>query len=214
MHINRLKTRRESWFFLIKIAYMLIGLPFLLIIGTVMFFSVTSERLNHRVPGDVAGTILIWAAILIPVGVFVYRVFSRNRLLKKIVLGMRSPEYFSPNENHELYHPGDCKYLGIDIRNGTILYVHKIRSGQMDVIGFSMTDWTAKEVQGNIFRLYTRIPELPMIQIGTPWAKNWYDTLDAMANKNYSTPVPFSQYVSEQIDSLKRKYRVYIHTLA
>lgn len=212
MNVNRMKTRKEFWFFLIKIAYMLIGLPFLLIAGTVMLLTLPQQ--SSRVPGDVEGTILIWAAILIPIGIFIYRVFSRNSLLKKIVKSLRTSDYFSPNENHELYHPGDCKYLGIDIRNGTILYVHKIRSGQMDVIGLTMTDWTAKEVQGNIFRLYTRIPELPMIQIGTPWAKNWYDTLDAMANKNYSTPVPFSQYVSEQIDTLKRKYRVYIPTLA
>jgi len=127
---------------------------------------------------------------------------------------LRSPEYFAPDENLEMYHEGDNKYLGIDIRHGTILYVHKIRSGQMDIIGLTMADWTMKEVQGNVFRLYTKLPELPMIQIGTPWAKRWYDTLDAMTHNTYSTPQPFSQYLAAHLETLQSKHRVHIPTFS
>lgn len=212
MTINRLRTRREYWFFLIKIAYILVGLPILLLIGIFMLLSMPPPQ--NRVPGVVEGTALIWLAIIIPVGIFIYSFITRGRLLKSIVRGLRSPEYFAPDENLEMFHEGDCKYLGIDIRHGTILYVHKIRSGQMDVIGLTMADWTMKEVQGNVFRLYTKHPELPMIQIGTPWAKRWYDTLDAMAHKPYSTPQPFSQYLAAHLKTLQSKHRVHIPTFS
>lgn len=212
MTINRLNTRTEFWLFLIKIAFILIGFPFLLFIGIVLLLTLPQQ--SSRVPGDVEGTILVWSIILATVAIFVYRINTRRKLLRSVVSNLRSQNYFSPNENHEVFHAGDCKYFGIDIRNGTILYVHKIRSGQMDVIGLSMSDWTAKEVQGNVFRLYTRNPELPMIQIGTRWAKQWFDTLDAMTTNQYSTPTPFPQYVNGQIDTLKSKYLVYIPKLA
>lgn len=210
MNVNRLKTRKESWFFLVKLAYMMVGLPLLLLIGTLMLLSMPPPQ--NRVPGVFEGTVLIWLAIIIPVGMFFYRIVRRHRVLKSVVKLLRSPEYFAPDENLEMFHEGDCKYLGIDIRNGTILYVHKIRSGQMDVIGLTMADWTAKEVQGNVLRLYTKIPELPMIQIGTPWAKRWYDTLDAMTTKRYNTPQPFSQYLAAHLATLQREHRVHIPT--
>jgi hypothetical protein len=214
MNVNRLKTHRESLVVLIKAAYLLVGFPLLLLCGTVMLFSVTSDRTNHRMQGDVAGTVFIWAAILIPVGMFMYSIVSRRSLLRKVVGTLRSPEYFAPEETNELYHVGDGKYLGIDIRNGTMLYVHKIRSGQMDVIGLTMADWTSKEVQGNVFKLYTKHPELPMIKIRTPWAMRWYDTLDAMTTKRYHTPQPFPQYVATHLTALQSRHRVYIPTFS
>lgn len=213
MHVNRLNTRKEFWTFVIKTAYLIAGLPFLLFIGIVMLIAVTSDRTTHRVPGDTLGTILIWLAILIPVGVFIYRTVNRRRILKKAVQMIRAPSYYFPLPEHEMYNYGDCKYLGIDIRNGTILYIHKVRAGQMDVVGMSMSDWTAKEVTGNLFKLYTKFPELPMLLIGTPWAKRWYDTLDAMTTKHYSTPLPFSEYVQDHVETLENRFNVHIPPL-
>ncbi|WP_032641944.1 plasmid IncI1-type surface exclusion protein ExcA [Pseudomonas syringae group genomosp. 3] len=214
---QRLRTGRETLIWLIKLAYMLLAFPFLLLIGIVMFFSVTSEHSRGRVPGDVLGTLIIWAAILIPVGIFIYGVLSRRRLLKRVTRAIKSPQFFNPDPTHEIYHEGDGKYLGIDTKNGTILYVHRIRKGQLDVVALTMDDWTNREVEGKgILRLYTKHPDLPRIEIGTPLAQLWYDTLGAMEHKQkqYSTPQPFNRYVHDRLEALERDLNVQIPRLA
>lgn len=105
------------------------------------------------------------------------------------------------------------KYLGIDARNGTILYIHKIRKGQVDVVGLTMGDWTNREVEGNKLRLYTKFPELPCIEISTPWAQRWYDTLGAMEYKRYTTAKPFGLYVREHAEKLERENKIHIPNL-
>lgn len=214
---QRIRTGKETVIWLIKLAYMIFAFPFLLLIGIVMLISVTSDGSMGRVQDDVAGTLLIWAAIVIPLGIFIYGVLSRRRLLKKITKAIKDPQFFWPDSINEIYHEGDGKYLGIDTKNGTILYVHKIRKGQIDVVGLSMHDWTSREVEGKgILRLYTKFPELPRIEIGTPVAQLWYDTLGAMEykEKQYSTPQPFPQYVRDRLDALEREHNVQIPRLA
>ncbi|MCK0550934.1 plasmid IncI1-type surface exclusion protein ExcA [Pseudomonas syringae] len=217
MKVQRLKTAKEGWFWIVKIFYMLFAFPFLLLMGVAMLFIVNSEHSRGRVPGDVSGTFLIWAAILIPVGVFIYGVLSRRRLLKRVTRVIKSPQFFNPDPTHEIYHEGDGKYLGIDTQNGTILYVHRIRKGQVDVVALTMDDWTNREVEGKgILRLYTKHPDLPRIEIGTPLAQLWYDTLGAMEHKQkqYSTPQPFNRYVHDHIEALERDLNVQIPRLA
>lgn len=108
----------------------------------------------------------------------------------------------------------DGKYLGIDSRNGTILYIHRIRKGQVDVVGMTMADWTNREIEGNMLRLYTKFPELPRIEIKTPWAQRWYDTLGAMEYKRYSTPKPFPEYVRDHVEQLEREHQIHIPSVA
>ncbi|WP_117216524.1 plasmid IncI1-type surface exclusion protein ExcA, partial [Pseudomonas coronafaciens] len=207
MKVQRLKTAKEGWFWIVKLFYMLIAFPFLLLMGVAMLFIVNSEHSRGRVPGDVSGTFLIWAAILIPVGIFIYGVLSRRRLLKRVTRAIKSPQFFNPDPTNEIYHEGDGKYLGIDTKNGTILYVHRIRKGQVDVVALTMDDWTNREVEGKgILRLYTKHPDLPRIEIGTPLAQLWYDTLGAMEHKQkqYSTPQPFNRYVHDHLEALER----------
>lgn len=199
-------------FFLLQLAYILLALPFLLIIGTLMLLAMPPE---HNRPDDIVqGTILIWMGVIIPVGIFFFRVIKKSRFLKRAVNSLRSPEYFSPESIHEMYHEGDCKYLGIDIKNGTILYIHRIRKGQMDVIGMNLGDWTQRELEGNILRLYTKFPELPRIEFSTPWAQRWYDTLGAMEYKRYEHSQRFSDYVKSRVEQLERDNKVQISKLA
>lgn len=212
MTVQRMKTAREGWFWIIKIFYGIIALPTLLLFGIGMLILNASRE--SRVPAYEVLAVLTWAAILIPVVIFVRTVMSRRRLLKKLVSAIRDPLHFDPDNAHEMYHEGDGKYLGIDINNGTILYIHRIRQGQVDVLGLSMGDWTNREVEGNMFRLYTKIPQLPRIEIATPWAQRWFDTLGAMEHKRYDTPQPFKAYVNDHIDLLELENKIHIPKLA
>lgn len=213
MRVNRLKTQKEFWSFLIKLAYILLALPFLLFVGSVLLLTMPPPH-SSRVEENVIAVIIVWSAILIPVGIFFYRVFRKNSFLTKVVKSLQSPDHFLPDSIHEMYHQGDCKYLGIDIRNGTILYVHQIRKGQADVIGLNMGDWTNREVEGKMLRLYTKFPELPRIEISTPWAQRFYDTLGAMEYKRFDNSTPFSAYVNSHIAQLERDHKVHVPKLA
>ncbi|WP_044424064.1 plasmid IncI1-type surface exclusion protein ExcA [Pseudomonas savastanoi] len=207
---QRLRTGKETWVWLFKLAYMLLAFPFLLFIGVVTFFMALGYTGAEKVE-TIEFSMLIWAAVLIPTGIFIYGVLSRRRLLKRVTRVIKSPQFFNPDPTNEIYHEGDGKYLGIDTQNGTILYVHRIRKGQVDVVALTMDDWTNREVEGKgILRLYTKHPDIPRIEIGTPLAQLWYDTLGAMEHKQYSTPRPFSMYVAEHIEKLERDNNIHI----
>lgn len=212
--VQRLKTAKEGWVGIVKSLYMFFAFPFLLFIGVVMFFMVTSGKSMGRVADDALGTVIIWAVIIISIGIFAYGVWSRNRLLKKITASLLNSAYFAPEVGYEMYCQGEGKYLGIDKKNGTILYVHRIRKGQVDVVGLTMDDWTNREVEGNMFRLNTKFPDLPLIEIATPWAQRWFDTLGAMEYKKTNVAKPFAQYVRDQIEKLESDFQIQIPRLA
>lgn len=212
MSVRRVRTGKEQLFFLLQLAYILLALPFLLVVGTLMALSMPPAE--YRADGRLEATIILWLGVIIPVGIFFFRVFKKSRFLKRVVNSLRSPEYFSPDSTHEMYHEGDCKYLGIDIKNGTVLYIHRIRKGQVDIIGMNLGDWTQREMEGKMLRLYTKFPELPRIEIATPWAQRWYDTLGAMEYKRYEHSQRFSDYVKSRVEQLERENKVHISKLA
>lgn len=117
--VQRIKTRKEAAFFLIKLAYGLIGFPFLLILGVLALLSLTGAG---RTDSDIYILIsIIWLAILISVGVFFYNVFRKRRLLKIITNDIKHPDFFMPEPGYGMFHVGDGKYLGIDIQRGTCI---------------------------------------------------------------------------------------------
>ncbi len=211
--VQRLKTTREGWAWVFKILYMVLALPCLLFLALASLLTL-SDVLKS---GDLYQLFfygLIWAAILIPVAIFTKQAISKRRILKVITNDVKDPEYFMPEQGYEMYHEGDGKYLGIDIKRGTILYVHRIRKGEVDVVGLDMKDWTNREVEGKMFRLYTKLPELPRIEIATPWAQRWFDTLGSMEFKQYQPAMPFSEYVDIHREQLERENHIAIPRLA
>ncbi|MEA9996472.1 plasmid IncI1-type surface exclusion protein ExcA [Pseudomonas sp. AA4] len=213
MMVQRLKTAKEGWFWLAKMVY-LFTLPFLLFIGVVTLYALHSPRAEAKIAGLPLFSLLVWVGVMIPVAVFVYGIFSRRRLLKSITTSLRSAEYFNPDATYEMYHEGDGKYLGIDINNGTILYVHKIRKGEVDVVPLTMDDWINREVEGKMLRIYTKLPQLPRIEIATPWAQRWYDSLGAMEFNRRTTPHPFASYVGNRLAKLERDHQIQIPRFA
>ncbi|WP_117149677.1 plasmid IncI1-type surface exclusion protein ExcA [Pseudomonas coronafaciens] len=215
MKVQRLKTAKEGWFWIVKIFYMFIAFPCAVLVTIPSVFMAPS-LIDRQAYSTLFFFAVIWLGVLIPVGVFISGVLSRRGLLKRITTAIKASQFFDPDAANEVYHEGDGKYLGIDTQNGTILYVHMIRKGQVDVIGMTMDDWINREVEGNMFRLYTKFPDLPRIEIATPLAQRWYDTLGAMEHKQkqYSTPQPFNHYVHDRLEALERDLNVQIPRLA
>ncbi|MBO1811508.1 plasmid IncI1-type surface exclusion protein ExcA [Serratia ureilytica] len=213
--VQRMNTGREALCFVIKMMYIIFGLPCLLFIGVLGFFAVLFPSTNTPgSPSLLPFVSLVWIGILVPVAIFIYNVIRKRRLLKRLVPNLKDPRYFDPQSGYEIYHEGDGKYFGIDLIHGTMLYVHRIRKGEVDVLGLDMGSWTDREVEGNLLRLYTRYPELPKLQIGTPWAQRWFDTLGAMENRDYQTPTPYATFVAERYAQLEKANNIKIPRLA
>lgn len=211
--MQRLKTAKEVCAWLMKMGYMVL-FPFLVVIGGITLYALNSPRAEAKIDGLPLFALLVWAAVLIPAGIFVCRLFSRRRLLRNITASLRQRDYFDPDSAHEVYHDGEGKYLGIDINNGTILYVHKIRNGAVDVVAMNMSDWVGSEVEGQTLRLFTKLPELPRIEIVTPWAQRFSDTLGVLIIKHRGSSSPFSSHVFRQLDRLEREFDIQIPRFA
>ncbi|OJH81935.1 plasmid IncI1-type surface exclusion protein ExcA [Serratia marcescens] len=211
---QRLKTGKETLFYLVKLMYVILGLPCLVLLSVFGLIAVLGESRYSQGPSIVPFVVLIWSALVVPIAIFIYNVIRKRRLLKRLVPTLKDTRYFDPQPGYEIYHEGDGKYFGIDLIRGTMLYVHRIRKGEVDVLGLDMSSWTDREVEGNLLRLYTRIPELPKLQIGTPWAQRWFDTLGAMENRDYQTPTPYATFVAERYAQLEQANNIKIPRLA
>lgn len=215
--VQRLKSASEGIFEIAKLLYWILVLPSCLIPGVLLFIAAMSRGF-HGTPGALYDDthdmlillFLLWLPVLVPLGLHIFGFRSRSKLLKGIVHSIKEKNAFWPEEGSEFYFVNAGKYMGIDSRNGTILYVHRIRKGQVDVVGLTMGDWTNRELEGNVLRLYTKYPDLPCIEIKTPWARRWYDTLGAMEYKRYSMSKPFAEYVRDHVTPLEREHQIHI----
>lgn len=211
--VQRLKTKREAAFWLLKLTYK-IAFPVMVCAGLVLLYALSSSRPEAKIDGLPLLASLVWSAILIPVLVFIYRLLVRRRLIRSITAELRDQVFFDPDASHEVYHDGEGKYFGIDIHNGTLLYVHKIREGEVDVVAMNMSDWVRQEIEGETLTVFTKMPELPRIEIVTPWAQRFFDTLGAMAIKHRGSSNAFSSHVFRKLELLERQYGIQIPRIA
>ncbi len=212
--VQRFQSRKEGWLHIAKALYLFIALPFLLIVGTLALLVLPGSSPGRETADGLKLIAMFWTPIIIPMTYFFIEYRGRRRLIKRVVSTIKNQDVFLPQEGFEFCLPQRGTYFGIDTRNGTILYIQQIRKGQLDVVGLDMNDWTHREVEGTKLRLYTKLVELPRIEIPTLNAERWYDTLGAMEHRRYSKAMPFSQYVSQHVDALERDNKIHIPKLA
>ena len=212
--VQRLNTAKEGWFQVARRTYFIIVFPCLIFLGLLSLMVLPGSMPGRETKDTLILIAMFWTPVVVPLLFFISAARARRRLLKNILAVLRAKDTFCPDDGQELIQTASGKYLGIDSKNGTILYVHRIRKGLVDVVGLTMGDWTNREVEGNVLRLYTKFPELPCIEISTPWAQKWYDTLGAMEYKRYQTAVPFRDYVTAHIGTLERENKIHIPRVA
>lgn len=188
--------RHDNWldyiWALTRVFYYFLGLPSLVFIALASIIVYSSKGPTE--PGAEMGFFftLVWCGILIPL---VYRRFSiirRRRQLKQMVNLLTSDERFSPQKQHQVLDAGRGKYLGIDTKHGTILYIHMVKKGIVDVMGLTMRDWTERELEDGTLRINTKNPEVPVLSINAhpTVTKELFNTLGAMSHNSYSEPFP------------------------
>ncbi|MBC3215975.1 ethanolamine utilization protein EutG, partial [Serratia fonticola] len=99
--VQRLKTTREGWAWVLKILYMVLAVPCLLFLALASLLTLSDVLKN----GDLYQLFfygMIWSALLIPVGIFAKRVISKRRILKVITNDIKHPDYFMPEHGYEM----------------------------------------------------------------------------------------------------------------
>lgn len=188
--------RHDNWkdfiWALTRVLYYFLGLPSLLILA---FASIIIYANNGPTKPDSSMGfffLLIWAGIIIPLSYRRFAHIARRRQLNKMVALLTSDERFSPQKQHQVFNVAQGKYLGIDSQRGTILYIHMVNKGIIDVMGLTMDDWTDREIEGSAFRIYTKKPDVPVLSVNAHQiiAKDLFNTLGAMNHNAYSEPFP------------------------
>ncbi|MBP2157419.1 plasmid IncI1-type surface exclusion protein ExcA [Erwinia rhapontici] len=201
--VQRHDNKVDLFCALTRVFYYFLGLPSLIVLALVTLVGIFGNTMV-RANGDFyLFSFLIWAAILLPLGYRHYSIRARRLKLSKIVSMLSSAERFSPQKQHQVLDAGRGKYLGIDTQRGTILYIHMVKKGVIDVMGLTINDWTDRELEGSALRLYTRMPDVPVLSVfAHPMvAKDLFNTLGAMVHKSYTEPFPdepWAEYVGRQ----------------
>ncbi|QIE99945.1 plasmid IncI1-type surface exclusion protein ExcA (plasmid) [Pantoea stewartii] len=188
--------RHDNWidalWSLTRVLYYFLGLPCLLFLALASLVGIFGNTMVRADGGYYFFSALLWAAIIIPLGYRRFSIVSRRRQLKKMVALLTSDERFSPQKQHQVLDAGRSKYLGIDTKNGTMLYIHMVKKGFVDVIGLTMDDWSDSEQEGSTLRIKTKNPDVPELSINAHQivTRELFNALSAMSHNSYSEPFP------------------------
>lgn len=191
--VQRHDSKTENLWTLVKFIYYFLALPCLVFFAAAsLIIYLGKQPGGHGDPAMAGFFILVWVALILPLGLRRYGKASRKTKLKKMVEMLSSIERFSPEKQHQVFDASRGKYLGIDVQRGTILYIHMVKKGMVDVIGLKMKDWTDRELEGSALRIFTRMPQVPVLSIYAhpTVTTRLFDTLGAMSHNSYSEPFP------------------------
>lgn len=216
--VQRTDTKAETLWVIVKFAYYFLALPFLIIMAPITLIGTFGHTMSKPDEEFYAFTFGVWAALIIPLSIRHFVKLSRRRRLDKMVALLSRPDRFSPQKQHQVMDVGGGKYFGIDTRHGTLLYIHRVKKDVIDVIGLSMKDWTRRQLEGSALRLYTRMPDMPVLSIHAhpSVARVLFDTLDAMSHNHYDDPFPdaWPEYVKQQSRFIEFEHDVVVPQVA
>ncbi|MBQ0957242.1 plasmid IncI1-type surface exclusion protein ExcA [Serratia symbiotica] len=214
---SRLISAKQVWLKALFRTYMILGFPCALLISIPSVLMAPS-LLRNEAYLTLSFFIMIWAGVVVPLIYILISRFFRLRCLNRIAAMLSRPDRFSPQKQHQVMDVGGGKYFGIDTRHGTLLYIHRVKKDVIDVIGLSMKDWTRRQLEGSALRLYTRMPDMPVLSIHAhpSVARVLFDTLDAMSHNHYDDPFPdaWPEYVKQQSRFIEFEHDVVVPQVA
>ncbi|HDC8714167.1 TPA: plasmid IncI1-type surface exclusion protein ExcA [Escherichia coli] len=204
-----MKTKKETtdrfptwWllYYVLRKAYFFLGIPFFLFCGVM---SITGLIIDPYYGKDVNAYfyILLWWFLLLAPGIWMYsRAKTRREKIRKVVQTIKESGFYSPEKGYEGLSLTQGAYFGIDLKNGTMLYVRIYPGNIMDVIGFDIHNFTRTVTDDKKLEIHTKYINLPMVPVPSWCAhpETASNTMHAMASRGYDYPVDFPRLIQEK----------------
>lgn len=137
--------RFPTWwlfYYVLRKAYFFLGIPFFLFCALGFTEMLCSDRYFGNKVEDYVVTFGSWFLLLAP-GIWMYsRAKTRREKIRKVVQTIKESGFYSPEKGYEGLSLTQGAYFGIDLKNGTMLYVRIYPGNIMDVIGFDIHNFT------------------------------------------------------------------------
>ncbi|ECC4750406.1 ethanolamine utilization protein EutE [Salmonella enterica] len=182
----------------VLIIYLLFGIPFFLLCGIAFVALVLSDR-NPNLD-EYIYAYGSWALLIIPCAWLYTSTKKRQKKINAIINSLKEAGKFIPDKNLEFRMFWQGKYFGIDVRNGTMLYIGIWPGKVIDVIGFQAGSITETATSGSRIDLHTDFVTLPVIslELMTKNASTIANTIHAINRKGYRYPVNFPALVQNK----------------
>ncbi|EHG7423045.1 plasmid IncI1-type surface exclusion protein ExcA [Salmonella enterica] len=204
-----MKTKKETtdrfptwwlFYYVLRKAYFFLGIPFFLFCGVM---SITGLIIDPYYGKDVNAYfyILLWWFLLLAPGIWMYsRAKTRREKIRKVVQTIKESGFYSPEKGYEGLSLTQGAYFGIDLKNGTMLYVRIYPGNIMDVIGFDIHNFTRTVTDDKKLEIHTKYINLPMVPVPSWCAhpETASNTMHAMASRGYDYPVDFPRLIQEK----------------
>ncbi|HGV0807646.1 TPA: plasmid IncI1-type surface exclusion protein ExcA [Escherichia coli] len=196
-------ARFPTWwlfYYVLRKAYFFLGIPFFLFCALGFTEMLCSDRYFGNKVEDYVVTFGSWFLLLAP-GIWMYsRAKTRREKIRKVVQTIKESGFYSPEKGYEGLSLTQGAYFGIDLKNGTMLYVRIYPGNIMDVIGFDIHNFTRTVTDDKKLEIHTKYINLPMVPVPSWCAhpETASNTMHAMASRGYDYPVDFPRLIQEK----------------
>lgn len=126
---------------------------------------------------------------------------SEKKKVQQVVQQIKESCHFAPTSDYEQLSFSKSCYFGIDIKNGTMLYVRIYPNNVMDVIGLDIHNFTRTVAEDGKLEIHTTYVSLPMIplEISGISSRTLANTMHTMAARGYEYKERFPQMIRYRV---------------
>ncbi|EFK1546578.1 plasmid IncI1-type surface exclusion protein ExcA [Escherichia coli] len=201
--MNTTKNRYPSWwayYHLARNAYFLLGIPCLLLYSAAYTSDLLDDNLRHSISLFILAYGCYFLLFIPPLWLYL-RTSAKKKKVQQVVQQIKESSPFAPTSDYEQLSFSKSCYFGIDIKNGTMLYVRIYPNNVMDVIGLDIHNFTRTVAEDGKLEIHTTYVSLPMIplEISGISARTLANTMHTMAARGYEYKERFPQMIRYRV---------------
>ncbi|EME6099554.1 plasmid IncI1-type surface exclusion protein ExcA [Escherichia coli] len=202
--MNTTKSRYPSWwayYYLIRTAYFIFGVPFLLLCSLGFTGMMLTEPYIETDIQAYLYTYGSWLLLILPSLWLYMKTRAKKKKVQQVVQQIKESSPFAPTSDYEQLSFSKSCYFGIDIKNGTMLYVRIYPNNVMDVIDLDIHNFTRTVAEDGKLEIHTTYVSLPMIplEISGISSRTLANTMHTMAARGYEYKERFPQMIRYRV---------------
>ncbi|HGC0685692.1 TPA: plasmid IncI1-type surface exclusion protein ExcA, partial [Escherichia coli] len=190
-----------AYYYLVRNAYFIFGVPFLLLCSLGFTGMMLTEPYIETDIQAYLYTYGSWLLLILPSLWLYMKTRAKKKKVQQVVQQIKESSPFAPTSDYEQLSFSKSCYFGIDIKNGTMLYVRIYPNNVMDVIGLDIHNFTRTVAEDGKLEIHTTYVSLPMIplEISGISARTLANTMHTMAARGYEYKERFPQMIRYRV---------------